>query len=84
MENLVIEIGQDPSDIKATKQLIKKKNEDVEALKQHLKLPHSQHPQTKEVLESQSNHEEMMDLVLQLNDQLKEMEKELDRLMQFK
>ena len=31
-------------------------------------MPHLQHPQTKEVLESQTNHEEMMDLVLQLND----------------
>jgi len=64
--------------------LIKKKNEDIVALKKQLNLPHLQHPQTKEVLESQTNHEEMMDLVLQLNDQLKEMEKELDSLIQLK
>lgn len=73
MEDLVIELGHDPIDIKAVEKLIKMNNEDIAALKKQLKLPHLQHPQTKEVLESRTNHEEMMDLVLQLNDQLKEM-----------
>jgi len=68
LEDLVIELGHDPSDIKATEQLVKKKNEDIVALNKQLKQPPSQHPQTKEVLESHRNHEEMMDLVLQLND----------------
>jgi len=84
LEDLVIELGHDLSDFKAIEKLIKKNNEDKVALKKHLKLPHLQHPQTKEVLEIQTNHEEMMDLVLQLNDQLKEMEKELDSLIQLK
>lgn len=84
LEDLVTEPGHDPSDIKVVEQLIKKKNEDITTLKKQLKLPHLQHPQTKEVLESHTNHEEMMDLVLQLNDRLKEMEKELDSLIQLK
>lgn len=84
LEDLVIELGHDPNDIKAAKKLIKKKNEDIATLKKQLKLPHSEYPQTKEVLESQTHQEEMMDLVLQLNDQLKEMEKELDSLIQLK
>lgn len=33
LEDLIIELGHDPKDIKATKQLIKKKNEDIAALK---------------------------------------------------
>ena len=33
LEELVIELNHDPSDIKATEQLIKKKNEDIAALK---------------------------------------------------
>jgi len=53
-------------------------------LKNQLKLPHLEHPQTKEVLESQTQQEEMMDLILQLNDQLKEMEKELENLIKLK
>jgi len=83
-EDLLIEIGYNPSDVKAAKKLIKKKNEDIVALKKQLKLPHSEHPQTKEVLECQTQQEEMMDLILQLNDQLKEMEKELDCVIQLK
>ena len=44
LKDLVIELSHDPSDIKAIEQLIKKKNEDIAALKKRLKLPHSQHP----------------------------------------
>ena len=81
---MAIELGYNLSDVKATKKLIKKKNGDIVALKKQLKQPHSAHPQTKEVLEIQTHQEEMMDLILQLNDQLKEMEKELDSLIQLK
>lgn len=80
----MIELGHDPNDIKGAKKLIKKNNEDIDALIKQLNLPHSKHPQTKEILESQTYQEEMMDLVLQLNDQLKEMEKDLDNLIQLK
>ena len=84
MEDLVIELGHDPSVIKATEKLIKMKNDDMAALKKQLKIPHLQHPQTNEVLESQTNHDEMINLVLQPNDYVKEMEKELDKLIQLK
>ena len=49
-----------------------------------MKIPQLQHPQTVEVVESQTRHEELMDLVPKLNDQLKEKEKELDALIQLK
>jgi len=80
----VIELGYHPNDVKALEKLIKKKNENISSLKKQLKLPHSEHPQTKEVLESQTHQEEMMDLILQLNDQLKEMEKESNILILLK
>ena len=81
---MVIKIGYNPNDIKVVeKVIIKKKNEDIVGLKKQLKLPPSEHPQTKEVLESQSQKYEMMDLILQLNAQLKEMENELDELIQL-
>lgn len=44
MEDLVIELGHDPSDVKATEKLIKNKNEDIATLKKQLKLPHLRHP----------------------------------------
>ena len=53
-------------------------------MKEKLKIPQLQHPQTLEVLEAQQGHEELMDLVLKLNDQLKETENELDALIQLK
>ena len=43
-----------------------------------------QHPQTLEILEAQHEHEELMDLLLKLNYQLKEREKELDALIKLK
>lgn len=58
LEDLVIELGHGLSDVKAIEKLIKKKNEDILALKKQLKLSHLHHPQKKEVLESQTNHEE--------------------------
>lgn len=84
MEYLVIELGHDPIDIKAAEKLIKQKKEDIVALRKQLNHPHSEHPHIKQVLEIQTHHKEMMDLVLQLNDQLKEMEKELDNLKQLR
>lgn len=70
MEDLVIELGHDPKDVKAAKKLIKKKNDDLVALKKQLKIRPLRHPQTTEVLETQKE-EELMDLVLRLNEQLK-------------
>ena len=77
-------MGHDPKDVKATERLIKKKNDDIAALKKQLKIPPLHHPQTIEVIETQKGQEELMDLVLKLNDQLKETEKELDTLIQSK
>lgn len=46
LENLIIELGHDPKDVKATERLIKKKNDDIAALKKQLKIPPLHHPQT--------------------------------------
>lgn len=40
LEDLVIELGHDPNDVKAAEKLISKKNEDIAALRKKLKLPH--------------------------------------------
>ena len=80
----MIGLGHDPKNVKAIEKLIKKKNDDIAALKKQLKIPQLHHPQTLEVLEVRKGHEELMDLVLKLNDQLKEIEKELDILIQSK
>ena len=53
LEDLIIELGHDPKDVKATKKLIKKNNDDIVALNKKLKIPPVHHPQTEEVLETQ-------------------------------
>jgi len=52
--------------VKATEKIIKKKNDDIVALKKKLKIPPLHHPQIAEVLENQE--EELMDLLLKLNE----------------
>ena len=47
LEELVLQVGYDPSNIQAVELSIKKNNEDIEASRKHLKLPQSEHPQTK-------------------------------------
>ena len=39
LEDLVIELGHDPKDIKATEQIIKKKNDDIAVMKKQVKIP---------------------------------------------
>jgi len=67
LEYLVIELGHDPKDVKAAEKLIKKKNDDITALKKQLKIPPLHHPQTAEIIEKQKE-EELMDLFLKLNE----------------
>jgi len=83
LEDLVIELGHDPKDVKAVEQLIKKKNDDIVALKKQLKIPPLHHPQITKVIEKQKE-EELINLVLKLNDQLKETKKELEKAIQSK
>ena len=80
-EEIIIELGHDPTDPKGVQALIKKKDKDIAALRKQLKLPPSRHPQTAEIIQK-SSEEELMDLVLKMNEQLKETEKELDNMIQ--
>jgi len=82
LEDLIIELGHNPKYVIATEKLIKKKNDDIDALKKKLKIPPLHNPQTTEILETQKGQEELMDLVLKLNYQLKETEKEFDTVIQ--
>ena len=84
LEDLVLQIGVDPSDVQAAQTLIKKKNDDIATLRKQLKLPQSEHPQTKEILQEQIEKDEMMKLVLKLTAQVKDMENQMDLLMKEK
>ena len=47
LEEIVLQVGYDPANIKIVEWLVKKKNEDIAALRKQLKIPQSEHPKTK-------------------------------------
>ena len=71
LEDLILQVGYDPSNVQAAEMQIKKKNEDIATLRKHLNLPQSEHPQTKEILQEKSEKEEMMKFILKLTTQIK-------------
>lgn len=83
LEEIIIVLGHDPKDAKGIKALIKKKEEDIAALRKQLKLPPSTHPQTVEVIQ-QKSEEDMMDLLLKLNERLNDIEQALEKALKEK
>lgn len=73
-----IGLGHKPKYVKATEALINKKDEDIAILRKKLRLCPLRHPQTTEIIQKKYE-EELMDLVLKLNEQLKETEQELEK-----
>ena len=84
LEDLVIQTGVDPSNIQVAQALIKKKNEDIVALRKKLTLPQDEHPQAKEILQQQNEKDEMMQLVLKIISQIKDMENQIETLIKEK
>ena len=83
LEEIIIRLGHNTKYAKGIEALIKKKDDDIAALKKQLKLPSSRHPQTAEIIK-QNSEEELMDFLLKLNEQLNETEKELEKALKDK
>ena len=49
LEDIIIELGHDPKDVKAVKELLKLRDADMAALRKMIKIPATLHPQTEEV-----------------------------------
>jgi hypothetical protein len=84
LEELVLKIGYDPSNVKATEELVKKKNANIASLRKQLKLPATEDSQAKEIAETEGEKEEMLKLIMEQNAQIKDMEAELERLVKEK
>jgi hypothetical protein len=84
LEELVLKIGYDPSNVKAVEEMIKKKNADIASLRKQLKLPPTKDSQAKEIAEKEGEKDEMLKLLMEQNAQLKEMEAEMERLLKKK
>ena len=81
LEELVLNIGYDPTNVKAVEKLIKKKNADIASLRKQLKLPATEDSQIKEVAEIENQKEEMLKLIMEKNAQIREMEEDMDTLI---
>jgi hypothetical protein len=84
LEELVLKIGYDPSNVKAVEEMLKKKNVDIASLRKKLKLPPTEDSQAKEIAETEGEKDEMLKLIMEQNAQLREMEAELERLVKEK
>jgi hypothetical protein len=84
LEELVLKIRYDPSNMKATEEMIKKKNADIASLSKKLKLPPIEDSQVKEIAETEGEKDEILKLIMEQNAQLKEMEAEMEKLVKEK
>jgi hypothetical protein len=84
LEELVLKISYDPSNVKAAEEMIKKKNVDIASLRKQLKLPPTEDSQAKEIAEKEGEKDEMLKLLMEQNTQLKEMEAEMEKLLKEK
>ena len=80
----MIEVGYDPANVKVAEELVKKKNADIATLRKKLKIPPTKYPWAKEIVQGENQKDEMMSLILQMNAQIKEMEIEMENLVQEK
>jgi hypothetical protein len=84
LEELVLKIKYDPSNVKVVEEMLKKKNVDIASLRKQLKLPPTEDSQAKEITETKGEKDEILKLIMEQNAQLKEMEAELEKLLKEK
>jgi hypothetical protein len=84
LEELVLKIGYDPSNVKAAEEMINKKNFDIASLRKQLNLPPTDDSQAKEIAEKEGKKNEMLKLLMEKNAQLKEMEGDMDKILKEK
>ncbi len=69
MEEVIIEIGHDPKDVKGIQELLKIRDADMAALRKKIKLPATIHPQADEVAQ-QRQEKDTTDLLVSLYKEL--------------
>jgi DNA-binding transcriptional MerR regulator len=84
LEELVLKIRYDPSNVKAIEEMLKNKNVNIASLRKQLKLPPTEDSQAKEIVETKGEKYEMLKLIMEQNAQLKDMEAELEKLVREK
>ena len=76
LEDIIIELGHDPSDPKVVQALLKEKEADIAALRKMVKIPATLHPQTEDVAQ-QRKDQDVAAMMLTLHKQLVQTEGKL-------
>jgi hypothetical protein len=71
LEELVLKISYDYSNVKVGEEMIKNKNDDIASLRKKLKLPPTEDSQAKEIPVKEGEKDEMLKLLMEQNAQLK-------------
>ena len=69
LEDIIIDLGHDPKDPKGVRTLMKKKEDDIVALRKQAKLPPTIHSQTAE-LAQEKQVDDAMELLLVMNQKI--------------
>ena len=83
LEDIIVDLGHDPKNAKAIKAIMKKKEDDIVALKKKMRLTSTMHPQTGELVR-EKEAEDTMDLLMMMNQRIIHMEEELEKALQGK
>ena len=65
LEELVLKIDYDPSNVKVVEEMIKNKNADIASLRKQLKLPPIEDSQVKEIAKKEGEKDEMLKLLME-------------------
>ncbi|MDW3502757.1 hypothetical protein NQ272_26710, partial [Escherichia coli] len=76
LEDIIIEFGHDPNDVKAIQEVLKLRDADVAAIKKRMKIPPTIHPQTDEVAQ-QRRDKDITNLLMNLYKELVETQQRL-------
>ena len=84
LEDLVVKIGYDPTNVEAVEEILKKKNANIAALRKQLKMSTTEDSLTKDIEENEAQKAKMMKLIMEQSAQLKKMETKMEKLVKEK
>ena len=82
--DLVIQIGYDPKTLAMVEEIVKKKNENIAALRKQLNMPATKDSLTKDIEENETQKAEMMNMIIEQVEHIKKMENEMEKLIKEK
>ena len=84
LEELIVKMGHDPTNVQVVEDVLKKKNVDIATLRKQLKMPATKDPLAKGIEEDESLKAELLKLVVENSTQIKQMENEMEKLLKEK